>query len=77
MAHNPHPIRQGGAIDYRYRINREFTGHASGKARFVLRFCDERVSDHFGYGGALMAATCHNAAQQGAMIAEAMEGARP
>ena len=77
MALNPHPVRQGGATDYRYRINREYTGHASGRARFVVRFCDERISGHFGYGGALTAAIGHNAARQGAMIVEAMEGARP
>ncbi len=76
MALNPHPIRhESGATDYRYRIAREYTGHASGRPLFVLRFCDERISDHFGYGGALTAAACHNAARQGAMIAAAVEGA--
>lgn len=32
--------------DRRYSITPEFTGHESGKKRFVLRFCDKRVSDH-------------------------------
>lgn len=32
--------------DRRYAIDAEFTGHASGKKRFVLRFEGTRVSDH-------------------------------
>lgn len=32
--------------DRRYSINAEFTGHASGKKRFVLRFCNTYVSEH-------------------------------
>lgn len=32
--------------DRRYGITPEFTGHASGKKRFVLRFEGTRVSDH-------------------------------
>lgn len=32
--------------DRRYSIDAEFTGHASGKKRFVLRFEGTRVSDH-------------------------------
>lgn len=31
--------------DRRYAINAEFTGHASGKKRFVLRFEGTRVDD--------------------------------
>lgn len=41
--------------DRRYSINAEFTGHASGKKRHVVRFCNEYVSDH---------ATRHEAEQE-------------
>lgn len=32
--------------DRRYSITSEFTGHISGKKRFVVRFCNEWVSEH-------------------------------
>lgn len=32
--------------DRRYTVDPEFTGHISGKKRFVLRFIGKRLSDH-------------------------------
>jgi len=32
--------------DRRYTVKPEFTGHISGKKRFVIRFLDKRITDH-------------------------------
>lgn len=61
-----HPI----ASDKRYTVTREFTGHASGKPRFVLRWCDERIDDFSTYPAAVIRAAGHKAARNGAVIVE-------
>ena len=61
-----HPI----ASDKRYTVTREFTGHASGKPRFVLRWCDERIDDFSTYPAAVVRAVGHKAIRNGALIVE-------
>lgn len=64
---NPHPVTQNGAPDRRYRIGHEFTGHESGKAQFVVRFCGEFVASSSFYSSAAARAVGHNALRLGAV----------
>ncbi|MES2300875.1 MAG: hypothetical protein V4521_02180 [Pseudomonadota bacterium] len=67
---NPHPVTQNGAPDRRYRIGLEFTGHASGKPQYVVRFCGEFIGSGTFYSTALMCATGHNQRRLGALTIE-------
>lgn len=51
--------------DSRYTITLEFTGHASGKARHVLRFCGERIEDFSSYPAAVLRAAGDSALRRG------------
>lgn len=53
------------ASDKRYTVTREFTGHASGKPRFVLRFCGERIEDFSTYPAAVLRAAGESAIRRG------------
>jgi hypothetical protein len=53
--------------DSRYTVTREFTGHASGKPRFVLRFCGDRVDCFASYPAAVLRAAGESAIRRGAV----------
>lgn len=48
-----------GKTDRRYTVTVEYTGDPSGKARFVLRFCDEYIGDYADRSGAALRAVNH------------------
>ena len=56
--------------DARYTVAREFTGHASGKPRFVLRFCGDRIEDFSTYPAAVLRAAGESAIRRGAVPIE-------
>lgn len=61
--------------DKRYTITLEFTGHISGKPRYVLRWCEgqtfaELVGDFAHYSAAVTRAVGHKAVREGALVIE-------
>ncbi len=55
-----HPItHDNGKTDMRYTVTVEYTGDPSGRARFVLRFCDEYIGDYADASGATLKAINH------------------
>lgn len=47
--------------DPRYTVEQEHTGHASGKPRWVLRFCGDRINDYHKERSGWQAAAQHKA----------------
>jgi len=60
------PIRS----DSRYTIGQEFTGHASGKPQFVIRFCGEWIDSRSSYSAAVLRATGHRIARDASLIVQ-------
>ena len=51
--------------DKRYTVTREFTGHASGKPQFVLRFCGDWIDSFTTYPAAVVRAVGESARRRG------------
>ena len=47
--------------DKRYTVEQEYTGHISGRPRWVLRFCGERIDDYHKERSGWQAAAQHKA----------------
>lgn len=60
------PIRS----DSRWSIGQEFTGHATGKAQWVIRFCDDYQDSRSTKGAALLRCIALRGIQQGALTIE-------
>jgi hypothetical protein len=54
--------------DARYTVTREFTGHASGKRQFVLRFCGDWIDSFTTYPAAVIRAVGESARRRGALV---------
>lgn len=61
---NRHPIRS----DSRWTIDPEFTGHASGKRQFVIRFCGDWIDSRPTYASAVVRAVGAKAVRDGALV---------
>ena len=59
-----HPLKS----DARYTVTREFTGHASARPRFVLRFCGEWIESFATYPAAVVRAVGESARRRGALV---------
>ena len=64
-----HPIKS----DSRYTIQREYTGHPSGKPVYVLRWCGDFVACSPFYASMVTRAAGHKAQRDGALTIEAVE----
>jgi len=64
--HNDGPLK--GVKDRRYTVTQEYTGHPSGKPRFVLRFCDKFIGDFRNLPDATLRAVGHHAELMGVTI---------
>lgn len=53
--------------DSRFTITHEFTGHASGKPQFVVRFCGEWIGSSQFYASALILAAGERARRSNAL----------
>ena len=58
------PIRS----DSRWTVTREFTGDASGKPQFVIRFCGDWQGSRSTYPAAVVLAVATNAMRNGALV---------
>lgn len=62
--------RRPVSSDSRYTVDQEFTGHPSGKAQFVVRFCGEWVDSRSTYPAAVLRAVGHKSARENGIIEE-------
>lgn len=58
----------GGKRDKRYTFSQEFTGHISGKPRFVARFCGDFIGESGSLSGAVLKAVVFKQIRNGAEI---------